>query len=174
MFVSGTASTGAQGYCAAAGSVRATSGIPVCHVTFPDLTTADIQVSAEYLVYGLRREYKLAGRKVAIYGISQGGLISRFALTYWPDLRRKVGDLFSAAGTQHGTDIDFGGCAGGCAPAIWQQLERLEAAPGPQLPAGRDARRRLLHDRPHRAWTSSSSRRPASTRPPRSRAPATS
>ncbi len=122
MFVSGTASTGSQGYALMQGAFER-FGHPVCHVTFPDLTTADIQVSVQYLVYGLRREYELAGRKVAIYGISQGGLISRFALTYWPDLRRKVGDLFSAAGTQHGTDIDFGGCAGGCAPAIWQQLE---------------------------------------------------
>lgn len=121
MFVSGTASTGAQGYSLLQGAFER-YGHPVCYVTFPDLTTADIQVSVQYLVYGLRQEYALAGRKVAIYGISQGGLISRFALTYWPDLRDKVGDLFSAAGTQHGTDIDFGGCGSGCAPAIWQQV----------------------------------------------------
>ena len=87
------------------------------------MTTADIQLSVQYLVHGIRREYRLSDRKVAVYGISQGGLISRFALTYWPDLRRKVGDLFSAAGTQHGTNIDFGGCSAGCAPAVWQQLK---------------------------------------------------
>ena len=121
MLVPGTASTGPQTYLLLQGALEA-YGHPVCYVSFPELTTADIQLSVEYLVYGLRHEYELAGRKVAIYGISQGGLIPRFALTYWPDLRDKVGDLFSAAGTQHGTDVDFGGCSGGCAPAIWQML----------------------------------------------------
>jgi len=105
-------------------------------VNFPDLTTADIQVSVEYLVHGLRREYKLAGRTVAVFGISQGGLLPRFALTYWPDLRRKVSDVLSAAGTQHGTTVTFG-CSetSPCAPAGWQQarhsnlLDALNAQP---------------------------------------------
>ena len=57
-------------------------GHPVCYVDFPDFTTADIQVSVQYLVYGLRREFRMAGCKVAVFGISQGGLLPRFALTY--------------------------------------------------------------------------------------------
>jgi hypothetical protein len=123
MIVTGTGVTGAQLYAIAKPSLDA-YGHPVCYVDFPDFTTADIQVSVEYLVYGLRREFKLARRKVAVYGISQGGLLPRFALTYWPDLRRKVGDVLAAAGTQHGTTVTGGGCTSQvpCTPAEWQQI----------------------------------------------------
>ena len=122
MFVTGTGATGEQGYLIGQSAFEA-YGHPVCYVDFPDFTTADIQVSVEYLVYGLRREYAMAGRKVAVFGISQGGLLPRFALTYWPDLRRKVSDVLAAAGTQHGTTV-FRGCSKTtpCAPANWQQL----------------------------------------------------
>jgi hypothetical protein len=121
MFVTGTGATGDQGYLIGQDAFEA-YGHPVCYVNFPDFTTADIQVSVEYLVYALRKEFRLAGRKVAVFGISQGGLLPRFALTYWPDLRRKVSDVLAAAGTQHGTNI-FRGCTptSPCAPANWQQ-----------------------------------------------------
>jgi hypothetical protein len=122
MFVTGTGATGDQGYLIGEDAFQA-SGHPVCYVNFPDFTTADIQVSVEYLVYGLRREFELADRKVAVFGISQGGLLPRFALTYWPDLRKKVSDVLSAAGTHHGTTVSRG-CSESspCTPANWQQL----------------------------------------------------
>ena len=121
MFVTGTGATGGQGYLIGQGAFEA-YGHPVCYMDFPDFTTADIQVSVEYLVYGLRKEFKMAGRPIAVFGISQGGLLPRFALTYWPDLRKKVGDVLSAAGTQHGTTVARG-CSTEtpCPPAIWQQ-----------------------------------------------------
>jgi hypothetical protein len=123
MFVTGTGASGDQGYLIGQGAFEA-SGHPVCYVNFPDFTTADIQLSVEYLVYGLRREFEMSGRKVAVIGISQGGLLPRFALTYWPDLRKKVSDVLAAAGTQHGTNIGRG-CseATPCAPANWQQIQ---------------------------------------------------
>ena len=123
MLVPGTGVTGEQFYVFGK-STLAAYGHPVCYVNLPDFATADIQDSVEYLVYGLRREFKLAHRKVAVYGISQGGLLPRFALTYWPDLRRKVGDVLAAAGTQHGTILRSSRCAPGspCTPAEWQQL----------------------------------------------------
>jgi hypothetical protein len=122
MFVTGTGSTGDQGYLIGQGAFE-TYGHPVCYVNFPDFMTADIQVSAQYLVYGLRKEFALAHRKVAAIGISQGGLLPRFALTYWPDLRKKVSDVVAAAGTQHGTNLGLGGCTASspCPPADWQQ-----------------------------------------------------
>ena len=102
MFVTGTGATGDEGDLIGRAAFEA-YGHPVCYVNFPDFTTADIQVSVQYLVYGLRREFKMADRRIAVFGISQGGLLPRFALTYWPDLRRKVSDVLSAAGTHHGT-----------------------------------------------------------------------
>ncbi len=122
MFVTGTGASGDQGYLIGQGAFEA-SGHPVCYVNFPAFTTGDIQKAVEYLVYGLRRQYARSNRrKVAVIGISQGGLLPRFALTYWPDLRKKVSDVVAAAGTQHGTDIGRG-CsrATPCAPASWQQ-----------------------------------------------------
>jgi hypothetical protein len=135
MFVTGTGATGDQGYLIGQSAFEQ-YGHPVCYMNFPDFTTADIQVSVQYLVYGLRREFAMAGRKVAAIGISQGGLLPRFALTYWPDLRNKVSDVVAAAGTQHGTSLG-GGCsaASPCTPAGWQQarhsnlLDAINAQP---------------------------------------------
>ena len=120
MFVTGTGATGDQGYLIGQAAFEA-YGHPVCYLNFPDFTTADIQTSVEYLVYGLRKEFRLAGRKVAVFGISQGGLLPRFALTYWPDLRRKVSDVLAAAGTQHGSTVRGCSAVTPCAPANWQQ-----------------------------------------------------
>ncbi len=125
MLVTGTGASGEQAYLIGEGAFEA-YGHPVCYVDFPDYTTADIQVSVQYLVYGLRREAALAGRKVAVFGISQGGLLPRFALTYWPDLRSKVSDVLAAAGTQHGSNVGKTSgnpcsAANPCTPAGWQQ-----------------------------------------------------
>lgn len=122
MLVTGTGASGDQAYLIGQDAFEA-YGHPVCYVNFPDFTTADIQTSVQYLVYGLRAEFALAHRKVAVIGISQGGLLPRFALTYWPDLRKKVSDVVAAAGTQHGTNLSRGCSASApCAPANWQQL----------------------------------------------------
>jgi hypothetical protein len=122
MLVTGTGATGDQAYAIGKDALDA-YGHPVCYVNFPDFTTADIQVSVQYLVYGLRREFRLAGRKVAVFGISQGGLLPRFALTYWPDLRRKVSDVLAAAGAQHGTTVSNCSAKAPCTPAGWQQTK---------------------------------------------------
>lgn len=121
MFVTGTGATGDQAYLIGQGGFER-YGHPVCYMNFPEFTTADIQISVQYLVYGLRREFRMADRKVALFGISEGGLLSRFALTYWPDLRRRVSDVLSAAGTHHGTTV-LAGCSrtSPCPSALWQQ-----------------------------------------------------
>ncbi len=121
LFVTGTGATGEESYLIGKGAFDAL-GRPVCDVDFPDYTTADIQLSVQYLVYAIRREARMAGRPIAVVGISQGGLLPRFALTYWPSLRAKVTDVIAAAGTQHGTSIG-GACSAlvPCPPAFWQQ-----------------------------------------------------
>lgn len=99
---------------------------PSCYVNFPEHTTGDIQVAAEYLVYAIRETQRRAGRKIAIYGISQGGLLPRWALTYWPSTRSLVTDVVAVAGTHHGTTV-FGALLGACGDqcmftaAAWQQ-----------------------------------------------------
>lgn len=126
MLVTGTGATGEEAYILAKPALDA-YGLPVCDVDFPDFMTADIQVSVQYLVYGIREEVRRAGRRIAIAGISQGGLLSRIALTYWPSLRNKVTDVISIAGTQHGSTArprDGRTCSSRtpCPPAVWQQI----------------------------------------------------
>jgi hypothetical protein len=122
MLVTGTGATGDEAYAIGKGAFDA-YGHPVCSVNYPAFTSADLQVSVQYLVHGIRSMQRRAGRPIAVIGISQGGLLPRLALTYWPGLREKVTDVVAAAGTQHGTTLfDPAACAaGGCAPAVWQQ-----------------------------------------------------
>lgn len=122
MLVTGTGYTGGEAYAIGKGGFD-TLGSPVCYVDFPFRTTADIQDSVEYLVYGIRRMEKKSRRKIAIFGVSQGGLLPRWALTYWPSLRKGVSDVIAVAGTQHGTTVGLKSCTktAPCTPAVWQQ-----------------------------------------------------
>ena len=122
LLVTGTGATGDEAYAIGKGAFDAYRH-PVCTVEFPAFTTADIQVSVQYLVSGIRAMARRSAQPIAVFGISQGGLLPRWALTYWPSLRPLVTDVLAAAGTQHGTTVgDLSGCAtSGCAPAVWQQ-----------------------------------------------------
>jgi triacylglycerol lipase len=122
IFAPGTGSDGAQVYALGKGAFNAI-GRPVCVLDFPEHTTADVQISVQYLVYAVRLVARGAHQPVAIVGVSQGGLLARMALTYWPSLRPLVTDVVSIAGTQHGTTVGSRAvCAAvGCAPAVWQQ-----------------------------------------------------
>jgi hypothetical protein len=121
LLVTGTGYTGEEAYAIGSAALKST-GRPICYVNFPFRTTGDIQVSAEYLVSGIRRVAASYGKPIAIFGVSQGGLLSRWALTYWPSLRAKVSDVISVAGTHHGTNL-IAGCSAinPCQAASWQQ-----------------------------------------------------
>ncbi|MFJ9390447.1 lipase family alpha/beta hydrolase [Nocardioides sp. NPDC101246] len=96
--------------------------VPWCTVTMPDHTLGDIQVAAEYIVFAVRRMHRVAGRRIAIVGHSQGGVIPRWALKFWPDVRGRVADMIGLAPANHGTKIirDLGTCSAECVPAAWQ------------------------------------------------------
>lgn len=144
LLVTGTGFTGQEGWVEAGNGVEAmrAAGHPNCYIDFPNYTTGDVQTSVQYLVHAIRQTRKRAGRDIAVYGISQGGLMPRWALTYWPSLRRMVSDAVLVAGTQHGTtgaaqsSVIAHLCrSSGCPPAFWQQsvnshlLKALNAQP---------------------------------------------
>jgi pimeloyl-ACP methyl ester carboxylesterase len=98
-------------------------GIPWCAYTAPNQALNRIDVSGEYLVYAIRTMYKLAGRRIAIIGHSQGGMSMRWALRFWPDTRAMVEDIVGLEADNHGTiAVTPADCAElGCPPADVQQ-----------------------------------------------------
>jgi triacylglycerol esterase/lipase EstA (alpha/beta hydrolase family) len=92
-----------------------------CSVTLPDHTTGDIQTAGEYVVYALRTMTKLSGRQVDVLGYSQGGMLPRWALRFWPDTRPLVHAFVSLDPSNHGTLDADASCQSQCSPADWQQ-----------------------------------------------------
>jgi hypothetical protein len=96
---------------------------PWCAITLPSSAMGDVQVAGEYVVYAIRTMYRLTGRKIQVVGHSQGGMVPRWALRFWPDTRAMVDDVIGMAPSNHGTVDAYALCLPiiGCAPAIWQQ-----------------------------------------------------
>jgi triacylglycerol lipase len=127
LVVPGTGSDGSQVYALGKGAFDAIGRRP-CTVSLPDRATADLQISVQYVAYAIRTLSRATRRRIAVAGISQGGLLARVALTYWPSLRPRVTDVVTAAATHRGalgTPEAAARClVDGCPPAIWQQAAR--------------------------------------------------
>lgn len=98
---------------------------PYCTVALPESGMEDIQVAGEYVVYSLREVARISGGRVDVVGYSQGGMVPRWVLRFWPDTRELVDDLVGLAPSNHGTPTPIPFCQQSCAPAYWQQ--RLDA-----------------------------------------------
>ena len=102
----------------------AAAGVPYCAVTLPANANGDIQTAGEYAVSAIRRMHAASGRKVDIVGYSQGGMVPRWALRFWPDTRAMVDDDIGLDASNHGTlDADFCTASNECPPAFWQQRD---------------------------------------------------
>jgi triacylglycerol esterase/lipase EstA (alpha/beta hydrolase family) len=96
---------------------------PYCTVDLPAQATGDIQVAGEYVVYAIRRMARLADRRIDVVGHSQGGMVPRWALRFWPDTRELVDDLVGMAPSNHGTLNALVTCKAGCPVAHIQQAQ---------------------------------------------------
>jgi pimeloyl-ACP methyl ester carboxylesterase len=101
-------------------------GIPWCTVALLDNGLADIQTSGEYVVNAIRTMHAQAGREISLIGHSQGGMVPRWALRFWPDTREMVDDLIGLAPSNHGSSGGDFVCTAGCSPAFWQQSASSE------------------------------------------------
>ena len=101
-------------------------GISWCAVTLPDNALGDVQVAGEYVVNGIRTLHQRAGRRISIIGHSQGGMLPRWALRFWPDTRAMVDDQIGLAPSNHGTTGAEALCSVSCAAADWQQSDKSE------------------------------------------------
>lgn len=115
--------TGANTSAWAAGYVPQLSalGYDVCTVTLPEDAWGDVQVATEYAVNAVRQMKAKSGRKVVMIGHSQGSLIMRWAIRWWPDVRADVANFISLAAVNHGTPEATAACIlGFCRAAAWQ------------------------------------------------------
>jgi hypothetical protein len=94
---------------------------PHCTVTLPRHGMGDIQVAAEYVVHAIRAMADESGLRVDVVGFSQGGVLPRWALRFWPDTRDLVGDLVGLAPSNHGTLATDYLCFSSCPPSYHQQ-----------------------------------------------------
>lgn len=104
LLVHGTFTAGWEQYDWSYGPVMQEMGFDVCTVTYPDRGMGDLQISAEYVVNAIRYIHAQSGRKVAMIGHSQGALMPRWALKWWPSATALVEDFVLHAGPNHGTD----------------------------------------------------------------------
>ncbi|MGY1738617.1 lipase family alpha/beta hydrolase [Geodermatophilus sp. SYSU D00684] len=91
-----------------------------CAVTLPFDATGDVQVAGEYLVHAIRTVAQQSRRDVDVVGWSQGGMVPRWALRFWPDTRALVDDVVGLSPSNHGTVLSGVTC-GDCNPAFHQQ-----------------------------------------------------
>ncbi len=121
LLVPGTALKPAADYGYGWEPALAKLGWPYCTVTLPGTAMSDIQVAGEYVVYAIRTMHAAYGGRIDIVGHSQGGMVPRWALRFWPDTRSMVDDLVGLSPSNHGTLDAIPACARSCAPAFWQQ-----------------------------------------------------
>jgi hypothetical protein len=98
-------------------------GIAWCAIDLPDQATGDVQLNGEYVVGAIRTMRARAGRKISIIGQSQGGMVPRWALRFWPDTRAMVDDLIGFVPSNHGTTKATCDSDPPCSAASWQQSD---------------------------------------------------
>ena len=81
----------------------------------------DIQTRGEYVTFAIRAMHRMADRRIATLGHSQGGMITRWSLRFWPKTRRMVNDVIGMAGSNHGSEGGDATCTNGCSAAFQQQ-----------------------------------------------------
>ena len=97
------------------------AGYGVCTVDVPGRELDNFTTSAEYAVYAARYAYQVSGRKIAIAGHSQGGLMAVWIAKFWPDVARHATDVIGLAADVHGTQEANTLCAAGsCSLIAWQ------------------------------------------------------
>jgi triacylglycerol lipase len=121
LLVHGTGLTPAESWAWNYEKLLPAAGFDVCTVALPDRAMTDIQRSAEYVAFAVQTIKRLTHRRVAVITHSQGGMEARWAVRWWPSVRRGVDDLVLLASPNHGI-VGADACAdsGNCWPAVWQ------------------------------------------------------
>lgn len=95
-------------------------GHPTCLLTLPGAGFADFQLQAEYVVAAVREIAARSQQRVSMIGVSSGGMLVRWAVKWWPDVRSLVDDVIGIAPSNRGFDLAAPLCGGPCPPATRQ------------------------------------------------------
>lgn len=98
------------------------TGHDVCIVTYPDRGSGDMQISAEYVAYAVKAIHQRSGSDVDMVGHSQGGLMPRWAIKWWPSVRAALDDVVLLAGPNHGIGMYGDGSLPAAMPAVFWQF----------------------------------------------------
>ena len=95
-------------------------GFDVCMVDLPKAAMGDAQVSGEYVARAIQLMSRRFESKIDVLGHSQGGLVQRWAIKWFPS-GTKVDDYVALATPSHGTvTADVSSALGQCFEACWQ------------------------------------------------------
>lgn len=129
LLVHGTFTNGDENYRWALAEHLATrAGLNVCWFDYPNRGFDDMQTSGEITASAIVQVANATGTKVDVLGHSQGALLPRWAVRYFPEASAAVDDLVLLAGPHHGTKITsmygkvpFAGCHPSvCTESMWQ------------------------------------------------------
>ena len=121
LLVHGTGTMGHEQYDWNYALLLRSTGHDVCILTYPDRGFGDMQVSAEYVARAVQRIHAESGRQVDMIGHSQGGVMPRWAIKWWPSVQAALDDFVMLAGVNHGTTVATGSFPGG-QPAVFFQF----------------------------------------------------
>ena len=122
LFLHGTGANSKVNWSWTWNKAMASAGRAYCNLDSPAGATGDIQIAGEYVANAIRVMHGKAGRKISMVGHSQGGMVGRWALKYWPDTRAMVDDYVSLSPSNFGAVGASASCAKrGCPAANWQQ-----------------------------------------------------
>lgn len=93
----------------------------VCTLELPDAGNGRVDVAGQYVVAAIRTMAARFDRPVNLIGHSQGGMVLRWAVKWWPDLRSLVDDVIGLAPSNHGSPLVAQFCTAVCPAAYWQQ-----------------------------------------------------
>jgi triacylglycerol lipase len=100
------------------------SGFTVCWVELPRAALGDMQIAAEYVARAVEVMQRRWRSPVDVIGHSQGAVLPRWAIRYFPS-GRHVDDWVGLAGPNHGTLVaDVSAASGETADAVWQMRLR--------------------------------------------------
>ena len=104
LLVHGTFTSGHEQYRWNYELLLADNGFDYCTVTYPDRGLGDQQVSGEYVAHAIiEMSARASGGRVDVVGHSQGAVVPRWAVKWWPSARAAVDDMVLIAGPSHGT-----------------------------------------------------------------------